>query len=1438
MADVQTKRMMRRTNSNSSVGSSVTGSIRGYSDGQPERKGSSVLMRERSFRDHPPNRESHLPNSQDTPSVPTIPKNTFSSVPEQSPKRVTSIDLPTANIASPPSTGPGNLGSAQVTQSHKASGFGQRISSLSSVDELTGLERPDSRGSVNFSYPTTSGLSPYGQRQLTSSTTQSGSQKQYHTTKKGLVYDPNTRRLLPEAELLFYTQHVQDIANRPVKKKRTVQNAAGTHIADGTIGGRIRGTAIDSTKATSRPDQQIETAQHSPNAATIKAPIQNEGASGNVRNKRDQPSASECDSDSSGNVKHISTRGGTFLSKKPSIVREERELEEAEDDLNRILSQKAVLSRLEFGVCEDRSVSPSPPSSPLSLRAGLGRDKVLAPAINPATPQHSQSVIQPAHRVTNDPKYIAPPETPSPDQNNGIVDKTARVQSVSPVRSAHFLATPENLSTIHQPPPRSVSPRKSAMKQSATSRDGSPIGDVPAGQGIGHVQSLSEISDTSTAISDERNVAKKKSVRVSFDDDSNVVLGQDNTGSPADSPLTATSQNSRGWLSTMGRGRGRDFGSADNLDETMQPRPALPSFGSIRERRGYDIEERPLVKPTKSTGLTSSQSTFTTSTSEPAAYFASHSSDHALGSLLSQSQTLKCTPVVSRGREPLPPEVTSVEGSGYVSDNDSSIYSLDLSEPHIRSDNVDPTQVNKPSCLDRAASNPPIGNGHDISLKANGNGNIPSFAVTQATPTLESSESKREWPSIPGEFPSSDSNQNDSLTSTIDDKLASPAPALPRIFEPGPASAHKTAIENSNPYPWTAEETESDGDSIYSDAAEDLSDLGGDGFLSLDAVMESPFPLSIPGLALTTPPDSPNTQTIKSKVYQKAILSQDSDKLEIGENSDNAKGPLREVDETSEAESGPNPRQKRVTVRLPEKDLQSSRPGSRPEPPRSQDRTNMSTRGVETKTDIHSSILKPSVPNVTSSDKTVRKSPTIQPKATLEKKYGPIFSPPPVVSLDLTEDKLRSRNSSYRTNSSTVKQDISTPVPTLRRSASGDSESSFKRTRSAGRGYTMKKSMRDAERRTELPRSEASTLRSSRFSLRSLSPSGSRLSNVITSPPVSLSQKTMRKSQTLQNQLGTPTLRSTASERAKPALHVPGFSTSRSESKGRVRPIRVSRIVDSSDDEDVRPSFRSRFVDSSDEEDVPDLRSMVPTSSASLRYITHQTGAVDNNTSSLPVFEEKSLMIAKPGSSTLENITSTKGDNTPSSNLLQRSGSGRDYIGSTAMASITEGSSSKPENKRRSSIMSVLRRKRPDASSKIRKSELESATRRDTPLERSRSDLLAVRHQESNLSTGSGASGPKLQKRRGPKWAGKENWLLQRFGNNGDQTVNSNGPEVRTTQQDAGNSMGVLPTASGPETTDQYVKASGLANVDLSAVLPAKKHRRFQMMRRAFGLDN
>ncbi|KAL4980511.1 hypothetical protein BDW66DRAFT_125389 [Aspergillus desertorum] len=198
---------------------------------------------------------------------------------------------------------------------------------------------------------------------------------------------------------------------------------------------------------------------------------------------------------------------------------------------------------------------------------------------------------------------VSPPQVKPTTE---LVDEKAQPallpQPGSPVRSAHF---PSQLTVVclpgdqlHQPAPRSLSPAKSAMKNrnSSLSPDGRLSGILRPGP------SLSELSDATSVASDDglRPNHRKKPVRVSFDDEAEIVgVAASPPTSPEDIVPESPPGNSKSktsWFSIHKRKssplRSTD---GDELEEVFKPRATLPSFGSIRGnkdggRRGTTIQ--------------------------------------------------------------------------------------------------------------------------------------------------------------------------------------------------------------------------------------------------------------------------------------------------------------------------------------------------------------------------------------------------------------------------------------------------------------------------------------------------------------------------------------------------------------------------------------------------------------------------------------------------------------------------------------------------------------------------------------------------------------------------------------------------------------------------------------------------------------------------------
>ncbi|RQM07460.1 hypothetical protein DH86_00002889 [Scytalidium sp. 3C] len=1436
VADVQTKRTLRRAGSTSSVASSATGSA----GGRPslERRASSASMSERTFRESSPSRLQPVPSAPDAPPVPAIPKHIKTDVLTKTPRRAASIDAPMVRVASPPphpASGRGaSLGPPATTQPPRRAGH-----RVSNSLELSGSER---RGA---NPPTI-----------------------YSPHNPSLVYDPNTRSFLPASELWAIEQRVQGAASKPVKKMKKVapKESTGTHLADGTIGGRPRGTAIDTVESTPKETAPTETGQL---AKAPPAAIPGTTAPPRARKKKAVISdagsnASDAESESSlPSYAGVSSRRSPPLQKRPSVVHEDREREEAENETPRHRLQQARVDELPPPVAVPEHLpapvsEPVPTSVPTAVPVPIQAlepvpppgpetmpPSIPAPGAAPTAMSRDSTLVQAPDQTAHvEPPKLAIDTTPAhhQDKNAGMgavapkqaSTTAARVHSVSPPRT-HFAKTPESLLIVHSPPPRSVSPRKSAMKNSNSPRTMSPAGEgSDRGRNSSHERSPASIHVSSGMDSDEQQIQRKKSVRVSFDESSNIVLGAAGPVAAPESPTSDASQSRRSWFG-FPRRKGKDMPSLDDDDEeVMKPRPALPSFGSIRSKKHQDtsvVEDRPLVKPPPpvmdSAGGTPPMSTEHSNNSKDSLdEILGQSSDHAIGGIMAQDfasneQTKERNPL-----DPLPPQVTTVEGSGYVSDDGSSIVSTEdrsheqeapgfgapqnLVGPDV--DRVNRTEEAR-KVLSPVLEEPPL------TPPASSNGNIPEINVQQASPTMEDLSKGslavplvvdgpvKEHVHIPGQWDDDDvvevpSRSAPPIQVTEALSTAGSTPATAGIAEPPveqeSPSVPISGIHNDNLYTHNAaaadETEESDGNSIYSDAAEDLSEFEGDGFISLDAVVESTVEVNspIPGLAITTPPDSPairlratSPQSMpveashsagpgwdKAQQYWSSVNSGKKKELEM-----QTQPPVEDdaSEEEEEEELKPVPTQKKKTAtratptaKQPQKERSYMiQPGSKAAPEGYTPVMRTSMRGeAQGPVEAHMRSTMRSGGAIRSSMRSP--PPQVQQsnaKNTTVQKSRPMSYPGPGSELASSAAAASSQVNKAAANNATGPS-----APSLRRRGSADSDSSFKRARPTG----------------------------SRSSILSFGKSGGRS--------------------------GTK----------------PKFGSTRN-------------FDDSSDEEDSRPrAFSSRFVDSSDEEDdgppPPPVSMTKSMRGTPLKTIPQRSGVEDGDSSDLPDSDDEKvsrsagpLKLAKTRQ-TNGTTAPTKQGNALASGSLRRSGSGRETMGATTIP-ITTGT--RPG---KGGFMSILRRKKPDPGSKIHKSDLESAARRDTPLERSKSDLAMLRQG----GDGTGAPGgirvhsPKLQKRHtSDSWPLSNEMPVQKppvgaeparpntsgvDGVDGTLTNGTNGTTNGTT-----NVMGERPALAGRRfTSNGLLVESELAN----NFSPGRKKKKFPALRRMFRLDD
>lgn len=1401
VADVQTKRTLRRS-------ASVASSSRTESPitkGRPnlQRRGSSGSMTERTFRSPSPHRPGgsggHRQTqslSHDAPPVPALPKDIGASPQTQHRKSkslgmgTTPVRLASQRLGS--EDAPSWFGAAKVGDPSNIRRTDPAMASPPSSppqiprqeqEMVSEIARPDSQASsINFSYPTRTrvGSPPVSPTEapasvgssarfsLPASPVEAGLPAQMSRTREQparqalvasprtrstsnpapdeiLVYDPNSRRMVPRSELHPAHHEAPQQRTDSKRKKRTSQKA-GSHLAAGTVS-RPKGTAVDNSPATKNQSQitpaPVQERTHVPQPPVYVQDLEEPSVKAIISSPRLDAKRLEQHGPppmppSSPQVSKEATWQG--VRRQPSVVREEAEPEEPKP--NHIPTSSLTQALDSVPTRQKAGSTPEPRGSPFTqvLDAVPTRQKTY-----PNTELEVPSV------------EISKPASPSPVRGGRSPVDTRRAQvahershSNSPVRQAHFGPVQENLTVKHSPPPRSISPRKSALKHSSPSRGASPSS-----------------SEASVSGNHEPPVGRKKSVRVSFDDAKDVVsTSPDNR---ATSPLSASPPEA---------GRQRYFGlvkkdipSLDD-DEIMKPRPALPSFGSIRERKPRDAQpeedaERPLVRPNAETTHASTGPSATGLLPSPSL---GSSNDHALGGIFSQECDEGRTHAAntSRLREPLPPVVTSVEGSGYISDTDSDSSLATTQSEH------EPAEV---SSRDFAPRQPlqtqfELSNGsaspqsiptavRQASVNSAPKQEVPHIAVIQPTPPAmaEDKSLKEEFFDVPGGFPEDESDQS---------VPQRPEPAMVEVPESRPAVQPSTQTISSAVHDTTDSES-----SIYSDACEDLSDIEGSGFLSLDAVVESPLrpdpssrqppkelhatekpveatpklqtEISTATTAVETPhaspPASPPTESPqdeweKVKAYWRSLSAEKRAQLE--KEAREEAGVEADLDQV---QSEPKPKKKKSIERrsserkalalhmAQQMAVQHQREQEKAvaNPERSY-MIKPGTKWTEEEVAIPTTMRKtlrsePQQQSAPTQGPRLRKSLRSSSADTRRSDTRPADMSParhPAPSAAAAASSASTESQRRAAASPPV-----TAVPTtLKRRDSSGSESSFKRSRPrSGSATGFRMTMRATSPPTDLP--------SKRFSMTSVS---SKQSVEVPAPSTQM-RRTLRDS-------------STEGRRSPSGMHMPSFGkkSGAKVTKNKSGNKFSSRFADSSDEDGGASGFQSRFEDSSDEDDIaPAPLPPLPKSKSAPNGVGVGRGSVAS-TALLEELEESEETPAVKTNGTTKPAVSSPAGQPPLTvdTSLRRVRSGKGSILRTSQtapalgagtASLVSGAAPPADGKRaatrRSSLMSVLRRKKHDSSSGgIARSSMDSPARRDTKLERNASQLKAAREQD------------------------------------------------------------------------------------------------------------
>lgn len=833
VGDTITKRMVRR-GSTSSNGSSAMQ--------RPglQRQNSSGSMTERSFRNPSPGRGS--PADANAPPVPALPQNYHQS--SGGHRRASSLE-PTYRGGSPGPRGGGrgvslDRGAASATPLR-----GQYMgSSLANVaeDDLDAGQR----ASVNFSRP----MSPASAARHNASP-QSGKGwfggpviNQEAVQRMASTSRPQTSSGVPVTDLHNAQQTVYNAATRTVSTHQVARGVEGSRLNSGSMRVKPSGTAVESKSFLHQPARQQTRGgpvdPNSPNAVfdpSTRTFIHKQDAMTRHRELHEEPTEPA----QRYVERHVNDHAPqpvpiqVQMPRTPSPAQQNRQQQQfaatgthkREDSLPRLDTSARIRHPEDppTGFPQERYES-TPFVERQHSEDFAGAD--IQPAKGATSDQHQESTVQSGHADTfGSPKLAGNQDSSYPKLAAPVIQTTSntiagqghgslqpahdRGQSLSPQRNAHFAPVAVELAgTKHQPPPRSVSPAKSALKSSpSVSRRSSP---PPAANGRLHSRGAqSETSDTTS----EGGHKRKKDVRVSFEEKPILV-------NPSPSAGTETSTT----LAGLGASRWSPTREKDNeFEDFMKPRPALPSFGSVRDKERRARQEDEIPEKVTETVSSTPMSASVGSIGEPL----HASNDHAIAGIVAHDFAQK----QSRSNDPLPPEVTSVEGSGYVSDSSDDMEG----SPGIRKHGaVDDSSQILPTPEPKSLSTTPK---EAVSAPAPVKEQVievPDIALLPATPSpYEKPEPVFQPMSLPGGWaadeapvtgsrdPAANTGVATNTTQTTSASITAPTQAPTSLRE---------LIERD-------EDSSDDNSSIYSDAYEDLTDAEG-GFGSINAIVESP----------------------------------------------------------------------------------------------------------------------------------------------------------------------------------------------------------------------------------------------------------------------------------------------------------------------------------------------------------------------------------------------------------------------------------------------------------------------------------------------------------------------------------------------------------------------------------------------------------------------
>lgn len=738
---------------------------RGGSRASLRRSPSAGSMTTRTFRDRSPGSSPrvHSLDLASHPPMPPLPENVVTN--GLGHKRSLSVQ-PRRVVTSPPPLPSGRGASLDGRPSVSQEQPPLKVERVRGIGEVG---RSGSRTSINFSYPMNS--------PLTRSPIQSPVQRE----------SPYSSPFDSGASQPSSSEHVAEVAHAA----EAPGPSEGSHLASKTA----MGNNFDDAQA-----EKLKSSQYSYDTRTTNEQIQSTETSQPV-------SAEKSENYINGSKAQSTSKARPQQRRWPSTVREE-------DEADSVIGEP--------GPAERHSRDDSEVQSSQRFDGSI---------LHGALTIESETMVKNGTSTVRRPRSPSAPTLPSARLNvRGGGEQSSRQSSISPSRSARFanqLVTTDSNALIHEPPSRSMSPAKSAMKQTA------PV-DARSNSGIRHAQPSIEISDGGSVASDEgsRSGSRKKVPRVSFDDKAEVVGVAASPPTPsepvAELSISKDKSKSRSSWFPIGKKKASQRTSVDDEDfePVFSPRPSLPAFGSIRGSRASSGEQ-------SGEGVKGSE-------------------NHVNGSVIPGSDS------------------SAVRSDSHVESQPGAATLQDISTTVNAGTNTvestfhpTETQVNERSPVEASNHEPPlvpdsISQAALPASTASKSGNEPSRETSeppvhinvQPADPMEDRRDSFELRDVPGAFPLGPSDRASSQSKASQIEKASPSAAT----EPSETQAG----------PQNAESSDDSGESIYSDAPEIIE---GDGFGSINAIVDSPLPSKS---LSTVSPLSPATEHDEQAISERA----------------------------------------------------------------------------------------------------------------------------------------------------------------------------------------------------------------------------------------------------------------------------------------------------------------------------------------------------------------------------------------------------------------------------------------------------------------------------------------------------------------------------------------------------------------------------------------